>query len=924
MFLRWLRFHWQSKSAIPRQRSRKTRAPKPGLRPRLELLESRTVLSGGVLNPKFGIGGLVTTSFGGMDSATTVATQRDGKIVVVGNDFSVSANVPQLAVARYRKDGSLDTSFGSGGKVLTLVGAADFDFAVGNLAIRDNGKIVVAATEVDPVTSNFNVLVVQYNRDGSLDQSFGSGGVVATSLGNGTSIFVAGLALTPEGKIVVVGNASSAANPSASLTLIEYNRDGSLNQGFGSGGIVTVGLLQGPPTPDDPQGVYSNPTGTAIATDDQGRIVVGGSVSDFVHPILSLVRFNPDGGLDKTFGDQGLVTYVFGISYGNEITALTTQHDKIFAAGQATNPKSFDFDFAVEKFNSDGTPDSAFGFYGIVATDTPQESMFATGLSIDDHGDVILVGYTQNATTFALGFAMARYTPDGNLDQSFGTNGLVATFPGTGTIFGIALASNDDLLVCGEAVDPTTGNMDFALAEYLPGSPSSSSRLDENGHAHAGHHHGGDLNSKFGTGGTVTTNFGGQDSASGIATQSDGKIVVVGTDSNGTTSELAIARYNLDGSLDSTFGAGGKVLTLVGSSDFEGSVAIRPDGKIIVAALAQDPVTSQYDLAVVQLNADGSLDQNFGFHGSVLTSVGNGAYFLVSGIALEPNNRIVIVGAVDTPYFQSAGILVVEYNPDGSLNQNFGSGGIVITASLTGPGTSGNPGPTYNQLAGNAVAIDSLGRIVVGGTGINSSTFGFAAILTRYNTDGSLDQSFGFQGAVTTVFNGVPTNVFAPYGFSVTAVGFTQDGTIVAAGSAFAPSFGFFPYMGFAVEEFKADGSPVMNFGSEGVAFYGPPVGFAGQFRTTGLVVQSNGDVVVVGTTFAFGLPLTGFAMVRFDDNGNLDQGFGSGGVVTAFVANPVGPFAIAAEPNGDLVVAGTVLDTSNNFDFGLAEYLPS
>jgi uncharacterized delta-60 repeat protein len=883
----------------------------------VELLESRTLLSGGALNPKFGLNGLVTTSFGGIDTPNAVATQPDGKIVVVGNDFTLSTNVPQIAVARYRKDGSPDTSFGSGGKVLTLVGLADFNFAGGGLAVRSDGKIDVTAVEVDPVTFNFNGLVVQYNSDGSLDQSFGSGGAVVTSLGSGQGFFVSGLALTADSRIVVIGTGPGG------LTLIEYNRDGSLDQGFGTNGIATVGFFfSGPPMPQDPFGVYQGFTGNTLAIDEQGQIVAAGTaLVNGQFPVVTLLRFNRAGSVDKTFGTQGLVTQVFGVTGGFQATALTIQHDKIIVAGQASNPNTFDTDFAIEKFNSDGAPDINFGFYGIVGTDTPQENMNVTGMTLDSSGDIILVGNTLNLTTFTTGFAMARYTPDGNLDQSFGTNGIVTTFPGNGFSFGIALASDGNLLVAGSAVD-SSGNVDFALAEYLSGSPGSSSRSDNSGPKNGGAHSGGDLNSKFGTGGLVSTNFGGLDFASGVATQSDGKTVVVGLGGAGSTSQIAVVRYNQDGSLDASFGAGGEVLTLVGSSDFDSAVAIRPNGKIVVAAVAQDPVTSQYDLGVVQLNSDGTLDQTFGSHGSVLTSLSNGLSFFMGGVALEPDGRLVVVGGAGASFFQPAGIVVVEYNADGSLNQHFGSGGVVSTATLQG---SGNPGPTFNQLAGNAVAIDGQGRIVVGGEGINSSTFNYAAFLARYNTDGSLDPSFGFQGAVTSVFNGQPTNVFASNGFSVTGLAITHDGTIVAAGDAFAPSFGFFPYMGFAVAEFRSDGSPILDFGSEGVAFYGPPMGFAGQFRNTGLVVQSNGDVVVVGTTFAFGLPLTGFAMIRLDHEGNLDLGFGSGGVVTTFVADALGPFAIAAEPNGDFVVVGTAYDPSTNlYDFGLAQYLPS
>jgi uncharacterized delta-60 repeat protein len=434
---------------------------------------------------------------------------------------------------------------------------------------------------------------------------------------------------------------------------------------------------------------------------------------------------------------------------------------------------------------------------------------------------------------------------------------------------------------------------------------------------------GGTFNPNFGVGGLVTSNFGGQDFASGVATQANGKIVVAGEAYQPSGSaQLVVSRYNMNGTLDASFGAGGKVLTLLGSKEgFASEVAIRGNGKIVVATEAVDPVTSAYDLAVVQYNSNGSLDSSFGSDGSVLTGLGGGHNFFLGGIALAPGGRVIVVGSAYVGFTQPVGLTVIECNSNGSLNASFGSGGIVTTTSFQSAS-----GQSFTQPTGNAVAVDSLGRIVVAGQALNAaSRFQLeSALLVRYNTNGSLDQRFGFQGAVTSVFDGPPTNALGPIGVDATALALLKNGDIAVGGYAFAPSFGFIPYEGFAVERFTPRGSADLTFGSEGVAFYGPPFGDAGQFQVAGLAAQANGDIVAVGTTLILGVPGINFAMVRFTPSGILDSSFGSGGVVTAFVPNAEGPFIIALEPTtGNIVVVGTAYDaTANTYDFALAEYL--
>jgi uncharacterized delta-60 repeat protein len=171
MILSWLGEHSRGRSERSQRPPYRERRARARFQPQLESLENRALLSSpGSLDPHFGTGGLVTTNLGGNDVAAAVAAQLDGKIVAVGTQFPLNSSAGQIALARYNPDGSLDQSFGSGGTVLTpLVGAADFVFSSDAIAIRPDGKIDVEAFEVDPVTFQFNSLLLQYNRDGSLD-----------------------------------------------------------------------------------------------------------------------------------------------------------------------------------------------------------------------------------------------------------------------------------------------------------------------------------------------------------------------------------------------------------------------------------------------------------------------------------------------------------------------------------------------------------------------------------------------------------------------------------------------------------------------------------------------------------------------------------------------------------------------------------
>jgi uncharacterized delta-60 repeat protein len=904
---------------------RQSRPSHRRFRPALELLESRTLLSGpGSLDPHFGTDGLVTTSFGGAgDFASAVLTQDNGKIVVVGTDNSANSTTSQIALARYNKDGSLDQSFGSEGKVLALFGPSDF---AKSAVLGPDGKIIVTGGElVNPTTFQYQTLVAEFNPDGTLDTTFGNGGSVVLPGPSGVSVTPAAIALGPSGQIVILSD--FFASFTNQISIAQLNPDGSLNPDFGKGGIVTTTFLPGTPTQHDPNGLYLQPTGQTVAVDGQGRVLVAGQSHEAGGSGIdaTLVRFNPDGTFDKTFGHNGGITDVFGYT-GYVASAIAFgPHDRIIVAGGAAGPagpRSTPTDLALAELNDDGTPYLPFGFEGITLNGVPNVSLnFGTSLAVEPNGDLVVAGATFNPQTFANGLGMARYKPDGSLDLTFGENGIVTTFfPSPKAFFaGVAVVRGGDIVVAATTPDPETGNYDFGVAKYLGGRhekdnpPSSDDEPQPPPSGGAG-----DLNPAFGTGGVVTSALGNIET--GLATQTDGKIVAVGTDGR----RIQLVRFNADGSPDQSFGSGGAVYTQIGAADIFESVAIQRDGKIDVAAVEYAGGQGPASILVVQYNPDGSLDQSFGSGGSVLTSLPDRQDFTVGGalihvgLTIGRHGHIIVVGGASGGTGKG-GLVIAEYDRQGNLDEGFGSGGLVITRSF-----SDSAGHTYSNPSGNAVAIDRRGRIVVAGTAAKNQNTVFppvVALLARYNADGSLDQGFGFDGAVTSVFDGPPNNDYVPAGITANSVVIRPDGRIVVSGDAVPPPSGNTPSNScYAVEQYKPDGSPDQDFGLHAIARYDVPFGFVATLHATSMVLQPDGDVLVAGTTnSAFFKPATHFAMIRLTPEGRFDPSFGSGGVVSQTFPNasPDSPMLVALEPNGDIVAGGT-----SGHVFGLAEYL--
>jgi uncharacterized delta-60 repeat protein len=314
------------------------------------------------------------------DLAQAMLEQSDGKIVVAGSSFQ-SSNW-EFSVVRLQADGSLDTTFGTGGKVITGVGAsADYCYAIAQQA---DGKLVLAGNALASIEC---VAVVRLNADGSLDTTFGTGGKLILPVGS-IAAQANGVAVQPDGKIVVVGFAWNSTN--RDFLLVRLNSDGSLDPGFGSSGIVTTQIGT------------ANDTAIALALQADGKIVAAGTTNSSGQLDFALARYTATGDLDTTFGTGGMVV-VSNPTDGEIVSALRLQPDgKIVAAGQRGAGSSQDA--ALLRFDPNGNLDTTFGAGGLLFLDLAGSADCLYALAIAADGKLVGVGKTYVTSTAGDGF----------------------------------------------------------------------------------------------------------------------------------------------------------------------------------------------------------------------------------------------------------------------------------------------------------------------------------------------------------------------------------------------------------------------------------------------------------------------------------------------------------------------------------------
>jgi uncharacterized delta-60 repeat protein len=389
---------------------------------------------------------------------SAMALEADGKILLAGQNFftkDLSRTDTDFSLMRYNSDGTHDGHFGNLGKI-TAGFSGGHDSATA-LAIQQDGKILVAGFMTAPSSTNppnrdFGIL--RYLADGNADASFGQSGIVLTDFSGRTDSALA-ISVQPDGHFFVAGVSTSTDKKDA-LALARYNSDGSLDSDFGTQGKITsefggrISLIRFQP---------------------DGKFVVGGSTtnSDF-----TLARYQADGSLDKAFGVDGTITTAFSAAYAVVNDLIFTPQGQLIAVG-TTGSDSWFFDsadIAIVRHNQDGSLDQSFGNQGKVISDIFGRYEHGNALAVQPDGYILLAGFANDYTPWHFNegdFLLARYTPEGNLDKSFGKAGAIKTDFGVEDHAVLASLQKDGRILVAGYVSRTlleSRPSDFSIARY--------------------------------------------------------------------------------------------------------------------------------------------------------------------------------------------------------------------------------------------------------------------------------------------------------------------------------------------------------------------------------------------------------------------------------------------------------------------------
>ncbi len=503
-----------------------------------------------------------------------------------------------------------------------------------------DGKIVAVGSSTDGTTINVDtnlpdegpptfeqvnqasrsapdIIVARFNADGSLDQTFGSHGQVRLDFGGAFISAEEAFAVAMDGGNIVIGGHSAESNTAFNtatmpadydVTLVRLTPLGALDTTFGNNGVARVDFGS------------ANEAVRGLAVLPDHSIVTTGTTGENVF----VAKFTSAGALDPTFGTAGkTVTDLGGSDQANAL--LIDGSGRIVIAG------SDGLHFAAARYFSTGVLDTTFGSHGIeilVSPAVPASVATANAIALDSHQNLVLAGgaFGVNGTLTGY-FAVARLTPNGQIDTTFGTNGLALnSFSSVSNNYheqalSVMVDSAGRINVTGSAL-PGLGNGDLVATRLLAS---------------------GALDTSFGTNGAKFVDFGADDTGGAGMIDSQGHLIVVGTTDNQKNPDAAIAQLNTNGVLDTTWGQGGLMTTdfLRGSDAQPETATLQANGSVIIAGSTRSGFSGA-DFALVRFNADGSIDTNFGNNGRVVTDFGGGER--ITSLVIEPDQSIIAVG----------------------------------------------------------------------------------------------------------------------------------------------------------------------------------------------------------------------------------------------------------------------------------------
>jgi uncharacterized delta-60 repeat protein len=815
-----------------------------------------------------------------------------------------SASLPfeQLEQRNYFAAAPLDTTYAKGG-IAEAVGLTTPGFFVrGGFRLGD-GKTIVAGSAKSPTDSTATVAAfARVNENGTLDTTFGVGGVLRVPITSGLQSIDRWLRLG-DGRYVGVGRVSGYTST------FRLNADFSLDSSYGLGGYSgSLGL---------PQLSSSETARNTLAVDAEGRLLVAGAIGgDF-----AVARLTPRGDLDDTFAPGASGVGIARLDFaGRDDAAYAVRalpDGRILLGGEAEIATTvISDDFAVARLNTDGSPDATFGVNGRATV------RFLTS-SGDVHGTVLDLTVDSAGRIAAAGrsdfyAAVARFTPNGQVDTSFNQSGYVLTdfFRKSESYESVAALPDGSLLLAGqnrqlnsrritvEKISQAgqwdagfgTGDGRFVVPDQIV-SQVQSIELTPGGlavYAYTGVSDGGTAvltrltdagtaDSAWGSGGVATFTARSAAAAEGrsVTMLSDGSTIVGLASPLG---RLGVAKLTPAGALDAAFGDSGRAGLALPVAMNEtlridtAATALSPDGKVYAAgSIRPATATSPGGFAVARYNADGSIDPSFGVGGlaSIVLAVGDEADNLLdtlSAVAVQADGKLVAVGR-DGAHWAAA-----RLNTNGTLDSSFGTAG-VVRFDAAGVRAAG-------ARAAQAVAIAPDGQILIAGVTLTGGVD--QLLVVRLTATGALDATFNTTGRRTILAS-------APAGADLRAIAVRPDGRILLAGGDGSGAM--------AVWGITAGGQDDTTFGSLGKA----NIAFSLNGQSYGasasaIAVRPDGRIAVAGPASLASDQRSGVALL--DESGALVATFGSGG--TTLLSTVRSAAGVALPADGSVRVAGT------------------
>lgn len=786
----------------------------------------------------FGLNGEVRTNVGGATYIVKAqALQPDGKLVFVG-EVRTGIKVTGF-VARRNADGSIDSGFTENPDLYQV------EFT--SVRIQADGKILVGGRYET---------ILRLHANGTVDTSFGNNGLLQSG---DYAVVVADMLVQPDQKILVLTNYSDTETGDADYKLARYTTTGAPDTTFSGDGKVITDM-----------GYTDTPKSLALHTD--GKIVVGGHSYGAASPALGRIfatKYLSNGNYDTSFGNGGkFMTGYNGSTYVDAMGAVIQADGKVICAGKSVMGTNGVIQYAI-RVNTDGQIDTTYGsnagvnFYipgGI--TSSNQRSI----ARLDANGKLVISDMVDPDLNWNNDIIFRRFNTNGTPDNSFGTMGIVTIQYFNRNDYVAGFDFKGDKIVLSGNTEETYYQNRIAFAQ---------------------------LNSD----GTFDTTYS-TDGKSFFAVQAfsddlvgcslklpDGKMLVGGSSYLNDGMLFTLAKYNTDGTLDTSFGSGTGKLAL----PFYGTVyalAVDDNGRILVGG-------DNFEMSMARLMPDGSLDISFGTNGMAdLANISFGGK--LRSIAVLPNGKILAAGSMvnfgNSPADED--LMIIRFNSNGTIDGTFGNGGIA----------SGNSS-SYNESV-YKIKVLGDGKIVAAAAGYTGNSDDI--LILKYNANGTVDNTF----------NGTGKQIIGGSGWDQpTDMEIQPDGKILVA--AYLEN----EEVHFTVVRLMTNGSFDATFGVNGMAMMDDN----GQTVATGIELMENNKIVLGGHSLLDNNYVRAFA--RLHPNGTADSSFGDQGIVYMPIDFESDGYAAGLTLEGNrAIIAGTTFDMSAQAgDYGLsAIYLDS